>query len=332
MLKQLLYHSGILRLARRVQPQARAVILRYHSVADPGDGVDMYLDPGLSVPLAAFGRQMRVLQRCYTPVSLDSIFTAISEGRAFPPRAVAITFDDGYRDNYLNVLPILRQYNVPATFYITAGCVGNGAHFWTSRLRYYFMATRARALDLDAVGLQTYDLSSARARQAAFAAVIARIKSVGKPQADKIFQAVEAQLDVSDLKPLQESMMTWDEVRTMRQAGMLIGAHTLTHPNLPSLPPAEAQAEIVGSKRMLEEQIDAPILHFAYPNGRGLSHFNDAVKEIVRQAGFLTSVTSVDGAVHGRDDALALKRLGVYRKHARISRFAFDIERARLHS
>jgi hypothetical protein len=72
------------------------------------------------------------------------------------------------------------------------------------------------------------------------------------------------------------------------------------------------------------------VLHFAYPNGRGVSHFNEPVREMVKKAGFLSSVTSIDGPVYRDDDPFTLQRLGVYRKHANLSRFALDIERTRL--
>jgi peptidoglycan/xylan/chitin deacetylase (PgdA/CDA1 family) len=124
-------------------------------------------------------------------------------------------------------------------------------------------------------------------------------------------------------------MMTWAEIEAMARRGMTIGAHTLTHPNLPGLPPDEAAAEIAGSRSLIEEKIDAPVLHFAYPNGRGVSHFNEPVRELVRKAGFVSSVTSINGPVHRHDDPFTLKRLGVYRKHSEIHRFALDLERTR---
>jgi peptidoglycan/xylan/chitin deacetylase (PgdA/CDA1 family) len=116
----------------------------------------------------------------------------------------------------------------------------------------------------------------------------------------------------------------------MSRAGMMIGAHTLTHPNLPGLPAEQAAAEITGSKSLIEDKAQVPVLHFAYPNGRGVSHFNDSVKDMVRKAGFLSSVTSINGPVYPHDDPFTLRRLGVYRKHSHVYRLALDMERTRL--
>jgi peptidoglycan/xylan/chitin deacetylase (PgdA/CDA1 family) len=326
-IKQGLYLGGAFAVSRRIRPSASAIILRYHSVADESDGPLDYIDPGLAVSPEGFDGQMRFLRQHYCPVPLDDMVEAIARGRDLPARAVAVTFDDGYVDNYVHAFPILKRHGVPATFYITAGCVESREPLWTSRLRYYFMATRRTRLEVEG---RTFELEGRPARNTAFAATIARIKSAGKVRGREIFGAVEARLGVTDIAPLRRSLMTWDQIAEMGRSGMTIGAHTLTHPNLPGLPPAEAEAEIAGSRALIEERIQGPALHFAYPNGRGVSHYNDVVRDLVVKAGFLSSVTSIDGPVHPRDDVFTLKRLGVYRKHAGLFRLAMDIERARL--
>jgi peptidoglycan/xylan/chitin deacetylase (PgdA/CDA1 family) len=330
-LKRAIHFSGLLGLTRRYRRTDSAIILRYHSVGGADESVPIHIDPSLCVPASAFARQMRFIRQHYTPVSLTQLFEAIQEQRPFPRGAVAITFDDGYRDNYSQALPILQEYGLPATFYITAGCVEARDILWTSKLRYYFMATRQPTLHLRQPTSQNLDLSSPAARQASYAQTVALIKSVGRQRGgDEVFQEVEAALQVTNLDPLKNSMLSWPEIEAMSRAGMLIGAHTLTHPNLPGLPPEAAEAEVAGSKTLIEERLKISVDHFAYPNGRGVSHFNDTVKEIVRQAGFLTSVTSISGPVCRTDDLFTLRRLGVYRKHARLFSFALDLERTRL--
>jgi peptidoglycan/xylan/chitin deacetylase (PgdA/CDA1 family) len=328
--KRGLHYGGALAVTRQFRRSGTAVILRYHSVCEDAGSPLPYIDPGLSVPLEGFDRQMRFLRERYAPVSVDDIVEAIGGGRPLPPLAVAVTFDDGYRDNHLYAFPVLRKYGIPGAFYITAGCVEMGDPLWTSRLRFYFMATREPSLALTYPEPVVLDLRSPAARNASFARTIATIKSAGKERGGDIFRDVEARLRVTDLAALRDTMMTWAEIDDMGRGGMTIGAHTLTHPNLPGLPPEEAMAEIAGSKSLIEEKIKAPVLHFAYPNGRGVSHFNEPVRDMVKKAGFLSSVTSIDGPVRRNDDPFTLRRLGVYRKHADIARLALDIERARL--
>ena len=328
--KRGLHHGGVFAVTRRFRRSTTAVILRYHSVCEDAQSPLSYIDPGLSVPLEAFDQQMKFLRQRYNPVSLEDIVETVVDGRPLPPLAVAVTFDDGYRDNHLYAFPVLRRYGIRGAFYITAGCVEMGEPLWTSRLRYYFMATREPSLALAHPEPTVLDLTSQAARNASFARTIATIKSAGKDRGGEIFRDVEARLKVTNLDPLHGSMMTWAEIEDMGSGGMTIGAHTLTHPNLLGLPPNEAEAEIAGSRSLIEEKVKTPVLHFAYPNGRGVSHFNEPVRDMVQKAGFLSSVTSVNGPVRRHDDPFTLKRLGVYRKHAHLFRFAMDIERTRL--
>src|SRR6185369_8868679 len=325
-----LYYSGAFAASRQLLPKTSAVIRRYHSVCEHARSKLSYIDSGMSVPLEAFDRQMKFLRERYVPVSLEDVVEAVGGGRALPNLAVAVTFDDGYRDNHQYAFPVLRKYGIAGTFYITAGCVNMGEPLWTSRLRYYFTATQQPSLTLSQPEPRQLDLTSPAARNASFAYTIAAIKSAGKVRGGEIFRHVEAKLAVTDLAPLSNCMMTWGEIEEMGAGGQIIGAHTLTHPNLPGLPHDEAEAEIAGSKSLIEEKIKTPVLHFAYPNGRGVSHYNEPVREMVKKAGFLSSVTSIDGPVYRNDDPFTLQRLGVYRKHANLSRFALDIERTRL--
>src|SRR5262245_23113706 len=241
---QSLYSIGGFAASRRLLHRTSAVILRYHSVCEDASSPLSYIDPGLSVPLAAFDRQMKFLRDHYAPVSFEDVVEAVGDGRPLPSLAVAITFDDGYRDNHQYALPVLRKYGISGAFYITAGCVNMGEPMWTSRLRYYFMATRERQLALAQPQPKVLDLTTHAARHTSFAYTIATIKSAGKVRGGEIFRDVEAKLAVTDLGPLKNTMMTWEEIEDMGKGGMTIGAHTLTHPNLPGLPPEEALAEI----------------------------------------------------------------------------------------
>jgi peptidoglycan/xylan/chitin deacetylase (PgdA/CDA1 family) len=109
-------------------------------------------------------------------------------------------------------------------------------------------------------------------------------------------------------------MLTWKEVREMYREGMEFGAHTVTHPLLPSIPLDEAREEIAGSKAELEARLHAPIRHFAYPNPGDGTHASTAVKGLVGAAGFATGVTSRGSYVMAGDDRLEYRRLATSAK------------------
>ncbi len=97
-----------------------ALILCYHGVKDE---VDSGLRP---TTVADFRRQMRFLSQAYTPISLPQLVQHLQDAAPFPPRAVAVTLDDGYRDNYENAYPLLQEYRIPATIFLATRFLGTG--------------------------------------------------------------------------------------------------------------------------------------------------------------------------------------------------------------
>jgi len=100
----------------RISSQIMVIILTYHSVGSNGDFLTV--DPN------GFRRQMEYLRNDYSIVSLSEVVDFVKGRKQMPSRSVSITFDDGYRDFYLNVYPYFRRYKLPATVFVTTGYVG----------------------------------------------------------------------------------------------------------------------------------------------------------------------------------------------------------------
>lgn len=328
LLKSGLHFSGVLKLLRALARNPRALVLRYHSVAATEEQATLYLDHGLTITPEAFERQLQFLQSRYTIVPLQDLVQRLRQG--LPPynRAIAITFDDGFRDNYTYAFPLLRRYQVPATFYLTTGCIDNRQLFWVAHLRYLLTLTQVPTVQTTTEPF-TFDLAHTAAREEAFRTLVVRMKNIPTAQRLALLAELAEKLAV-DTTPLRQLMMTWSEVRDMHSQGMSFGAHTVTHPNLPNTTVAEAEQEIRDSKEMTEAHLRTPILDFSYPNGRGSRHITEEVKEIVRQTGFHSAVTSVAGGIELGDDLLALKRVGIYKKHSSFSLLSWEIEMNRV--
>ncbi|MBI3303113.1 MAG: polysaccharide deacetylase family protein [Deltaproteobacteria bacterium] len=323
--KSVLHCSGVLALLRAAAARSRAVVLRYHSVSAVSDQAELYLDPGLTLSPEAFERQIRFLSQHYTLVPLEDIVDCLRRGQRLYRRAVAITFDDGYRDNYTQAFPILRRYQVPATFYLTTGCIDNEQIFWVAHLRYLLTASRAEELRLTRPEAFSFDLSRPGSREATFRTLVVRMKNISTAKRHEMLAAVAEQLAVDD-SPLRGIMMRWEEAREMHSQGMSFGAHTVTHPNLPNTAPEEAEREIRESKEAIEGRLRTRVHAFSYPNGRGSNHLTEQVKQIVRQTGFHSAVTSLPGCIEQGNDLFALKRVGVYKKHGRLSFLSWEME------
>jgi peptidoglycan/xylan/chitin deacetylase (PgdA/CDA1 family) len=319
------HFSGVFTLLRTVARRPRALVLRYHSVAAPEDRADLYLDQGLTLTPEAFERQLQFLTSRYRIVPLQDIVDRLHRG--FPPQkdTVAITFDDGFRDNYVRAFPILRRYQAPATFYLATGCIDNRQFFWVAQLRYLLTVTRAQELRTTKPEEFFFNLVQSRGKEEAFRTLVVRMKNIPTPRRLELLAEVTDKLAVDDTF-LRNIMMTWEEVREMHNHGMDFGAHTVTHPNLPNTTPEEAEREVRESKEMIEGQLRTRVHDFSYPNGRGSSHLTEQVKEIVRQAGFRSAVTSLAGCIESGNDLFTLKRIGVYKKHGRLPLLSWEIE------
>jgi peptidoglycan/xylan/chitin deacetylase (PgdA/CDA1 family) len=328
-LKSVWYHAGLAELARRLRG-GRGAILRYHSVTGDEAETLTYLDRGLMVTAEAFEHQLRYLKRCYAVVPLDEMVERIHAGRRLPARAVAITFDDGYLDNYTQAFRLLRAAGLPATFYVTTGAIDGGPPLWTAKLRYMVReSTRPRVVLPPALG-GTVDLVTPMDRQTVFTSLIVGLKHVPSSERTVLVDRLGEAFGVSDFSPLDHIMMTWSQLREMSSNGMTIGAHTVSHPNLPKTEVAEAVREVCGSRDTIAERLRTPVAHFSYPNGRGAAHMNETVREIVRRAGFRSAVTSLAGCVRVGADPWGLRRVGIYYRHADLRSFSLDVERGRL--
>jgi len=251
---------------------------------------------------------MQTLARRFSPVTVGDVAEFAISGRKLPSRAVAVTFDDGFADNYEVALPILSRYGIPATFYIMVDGVENGRLPWYCRLRYALNTTKQSAW-FYASRNQTYILASPLDRKTALTAaweVAARL--TGTVQQNFI-REVEQSLEITPVNAPHGFMMTWDQVRSLKKAGHMIGGHTVSHPNLAQVSEGEAHFEITECKKKLEKELGEPIDHFSYPHPALNPQWSKQTLEITREAGFKSAALTTCGPVRAGDEPLALKRI-----------------------
>jgi peptidoglycan/xylan/chitin deacetylase (PgdA/CDA1 family) len=284
-------------LKARNEPCAR--ILYYHRVNDDGDP----FFPAISTQL--FEQQMRFLARHYKVVTLDRLLQCLEHGR--PETVVAITFDDGYEDNYCNAFPILRRYGLPATIFLTTGCLDTREPLWFERMATALKTTECEFLDVEMDMPVRYSLRTTQERLEANGRITDVLRKL--PDAERRYWLAEIlrQLTVPNNGTPADTMLTWDQVRLMKGHGIDFGGHTVTHPFLSKTPPEKAAWEIAECKRRIEEEIQAPVSHFAYPNGRE-EDFSGWTKDAIRKAGYRTAASTIWGMNYQSTDRLELRR------------------------
>ncbi|MCB1942812.1 MAG: polysaccharide deacetylase family protein [Candidatus Accumulibacter sp.] len=262
-------------------------------------------DPLLpSIPDAAqFARTLDWLRTWFNVLPLDQAI-ALLQDDSLPPRAAAITFDDGYADNCTVAMPILQGRRLTATFFVATAYL-DGGRMWNDTVIEAVRRCRQATLDLSDEGLGVHDLQSA----AAIARAIERIlDGVKYRDPEHRLTLVDYVATTAGGRLPSDLMLTSDQLRTMRKAGMGIGAHTATHPILAGLAAAEVRREVGDSKRFLESLLQQRITLFAYPNGKPDVDYRAADAEIVRSLGFDGAVTTAWGAADSRSDVMQLPR------------------------
>jgi peptidoglycan/xylan/chitin deacetylase (PgdA/CDA1 family) len=272
------------RLLRRCIVKSSACILVYHRVTS---NCEFPSDVGFTAP-EDFERQVAYLRRRYELMSLIDLGHALAANASMPSNTAVITFDDGYRDNYLNAYPILKKYDAPATIFLATGHIDGGTPYWWDRVDYAIHNTAEEKLDLEQLG--TYRFKTTTERWLAARSIRGQLKDLLENEKNLVVERLVRRLGVDMPSTLsREMILSWDEIREMARTGIAFGAHTVNHPTLIGLPLEQARREIVDSKRRIEDAIDQPANTFAYPDGRP-ANINDSIKSILRESQFVCAV------------------------------------------
>lgn len=232
-------------IAKTAPPRGkRVVVLCYHSVHPDKEFS--------SVTPELFKIHLQWLKEHCQPVPLSQALAVVQNGQEGKP-FVSITFDDGYADNYEYAFPLLQEYDIPATFFVTVGLLE------------------------------------------------------GDPAVVERFQTLRGAC-FEDIRPL-----TWEQVREMQRAGMEIGSHTWSHPNLARLGRAEARKELQRSKEVLEQRLGEAVSLLAYPFGKPQRHFTTETVELAAELVYEVAAAVLFRRVRPEDSPLALPRFFVTR-------------------
>ena len=276
----------------------RLLVLGYHNIEStwrfPVDGSGM----------KKFARQMRILKRIANVVPLDAALQAIQAGRPLPPRAVAITMDDGYRDNLTSAVPIINRLAIPATIYLVPGFLSGAVRAWWEELAWAVGHARACVLNY---GERQFELSSSTARAAALRDVESSLKQLDHTtRLAKVEDLVTALDPAGDFRG-EELFLNWDGARDLVRAGIAIGSHTMQHAILAREGEAEQRVDLQMSRRVLEDELRVPVRTLAYPNGT-CADYNEGTLRAASDAGYSHAVTTWGAAVGAATPAYEVSR------------------------
>lgn len=315
--------AGLDRMALRLRagPSRVLTILAYHRIYDMGPEDDFPFDPELvSATVADFRWQMQTLARRCTPIAMGEAVRRMEKGEALPPRAVAVTFDDGHRDNYTHAFPILRETGVPATIFLSTSYIGAPGTFWFDDVAHQLYRAPSGRLELASLSL-ALELSDVASRRAATGRVLGAMKEVPDTTRCQALAELEAAAGVRGHDG-RSATLTWEQAREMHDSGLVeLGSHTVSHPILSRLGDAALERELADSRRELRERLGNEAEQLAYPVG-GESAYDERTVRTARACGYRLGLTYVSGVnPWPLADAFRLRRLHVERYTTR-ARFA----------
>jgi peptidoglycan/xylan/chitin deacetylase (PgdA/CDA1 family) len=286
-------------------------VITYHSVAEaasPGFDQDV-----VDATPAQFAAQLDFVSRFYSVIDIAVLQEALDGGRPLPPNPLLITFDDGYLSCHDNALPMLLERGLVGTFFVATDYIDQRRIYWWDRINY--LVNNARTTWVE-VGGQRYDLSDRAATIAELIAVVKRTPSIDLDAfLEELTRACDAPwTDTIERELADRVIMTWDQVRALRRAGMDVQSHTRSHRVLQTVPVDELDGELRGSRELLEEQLDEPITALAYPVGHRIVH-DAPIRQAVERAGYRLGFTNQSGVNYRRDriDRYDIRRLATDR-------------------
>jgi peptidoglycan/xylan/chitin deacetylase (PgdA/CDA1 family) len=279
------------------------IILMYHRVLN--EAPKGFYDPSLFVTSNTFEMHIKEIIKLFEIVSLEKIVQSNNE----KGRLCAITFDDGWIDNYEIAFPILKRYRVPATIFIPVSKVGSTHCFWFERLTN--LANRAIINGEERTFIQYFE-KIVPAWKTKFLNVdrlldlISSFKYLPADTLDDLVKNGYLELDIPF--PTEKSIIGWDQVSEMGQLRITFGSHGLQHYILSTLDNSAKRKEIIESIKVLRENGVQMAPFFSYPNG----NWDEESISLVSGAGYEGAFTTKLGLISSRTHPFLLNRVGLH--------------------
>lgn len=288
---------------------ARLLVFAWHNVAPT---------PGFPAPKGAgergFARQMATLGRWANVLALDDALQRLHAGERLPSRAVAITFDDGYRDNLTLAVPVLEALGLPATFFLVPRLLSGEIDAWWETLGWALEHATEDTLPWEGERLEVRTNG---------AGAYSRLARAMKRMDEERRGAAMSEI-LESLRPAGEPpalFMGWEGARELVERGFSVQSHTCSHPVLANEPREYQHSELARSREQLESRLGVSISTIAYPYG-GPAEYSDTTVAAAADAGYRWGLTTREGFTTAATPALEVRRCCIYPERGTIDLLA----------
>ena len=253
-------------------------IITYHRISNKTVN-----DP-LSISLETFEKQIKFLTNKFNIISLDKILDMDLPNGNY----IAITFDDGYRDNLLNAVPILEKYKVPATIYITSRFLEGKCEMWWYEIKKFIDENELINFIYNNKNYK-FILKSNKSKIKAFKQISSLFKKLKYQQQNKLLELITR--NTQRIQYTNDLLNVDDLIKLNSKKLITLGAHTHNHVALSYLNDSECLDELSTSKKIIEKIINKKVRHFAYPYG-GEKEISGREPEVLKSLGYISAVTT----------------------------------------
>lgn len=274
-----LYLTGCLWWARyRLRKMGAIVVLTFHRVLEDGTGTNT--QSGLIVRKRTFDQLCAYLKTRYQIVSVETAVPGETSARM----RVAFTFDDGWEDNFLVALPVIRRHAIPVSIFVCPGLMDQTNAFWPERAVADLRAWNESAID----------------------SCIETLKGLAPDQRQRALEILEQ--GKSPTLMSTDRTMSWQNAGEMVRAGVCFGSHTMMHEILTNLPLEQARQEMATAKATVESRLGTPCSTLAYPNGNS----SRIIRGMAAEIGYRRALSTSREAWTESSDLFAVPRFNTY--------------------
>ena len=306
------WQAGLLENYVKARSRNTALILGYHRVNKKEYMLNNKSMPGMYLSDEAFESHIKWLLNNYQIITVRDIIGRIKSHNRWREPVCAITFDDGWYDNYEHAFPIVKRYEVPISIFVIGKQIGTCEpdfwHLWFEIIQR--MATLPSKLtgirEIDHIISLQMDDRIEKARL-----VINRCRRLGKREIDRVWEILgNYTYEMFEPAIINQGyrMLSWENMREMQQYRVEFGYHSKTHYMLTGVPKEDLCAEIMSTREEAENYGVIMQDIFCYPDGQ----YNDYIVKRLQQMGYEGAMSSVKGLNRADSDPYALRRVSMH--------------------
>ena len=247
------------------------------------------------------------------PLSMDDVVFYRNSGEPFPPKAFAVTFDDGFANNYTVAAPILEGLKVPATFYVTTDFIDRNRMSWIDRIEYCFETADKGRLNFTWTE-KAFFFHSTTDKIHILDYLRNKVKHDSSINLDELVSNIFSQCNMPLIEQSDDPLdmkMNWAQVKDIHEDSLFtVGGHTHRHSILSFLDRTELEREIQISMNLLKQKAGIHTHHYSYPEGMR-EHYSNEVIKMLKKYGVVCCPTAEYGVNKIIDDLFRLKRVMV---------------------